>query len=255
MTSEERAAPDFGNWVSPTLIFVPLAVALFFIITAFFVTFFFLVIAALFIVTFIYFWYAYHKFSVRGGNVQDSLRSLVVDHLKWDGRGKAIDIGCGNGALAIKVAQKYPGASVTGIDYWGKEWGYSAKACGYNAAAAGVADRVSFTRASAVKLPFDDGYFDSAVSNLVFHEVHDARNKKDVVRETMRVVKKGGCFSFQDLFLLRNVYGDINRFLEEIRGWGISEVYFIDTSKSGFIPKALKAPFMIGKIGVIYGRK
>jgi SAM-dependent methyltransferase len=255
MAKTNHPDPDYGNWVSLTLIFVPLAVALFFLAIACVITLFFLIAFILFLIPFFYFWYAYYRFSVRGGNIQDRLRSLVVDHLEWDGRGKAIDIGCGNGALAIKVAERFINAEVTGIDSWGKQWGYSMKSCRDNADKAGVSPRVSFTHTSAVKLPYEDEYFDAAVSNLVFHEVHEARDKKEVVREALRVVKKGGCFSFQDLFLLQNVYGNIDDFLKEIRGWGISEVNFIDTSKSGFIPGPLRLPFMVGRIGIIHGRK
>jgi len=35
----------------------------------------------------------------------------------------------------------------------------------------------------------------------------------------------------------------------------IKDVKFIDTNKSTFIPKALRLPFMVGKIGIIYGEK
>lgn len=255
MVKDKPRGPDYGNWVSLTLIFIPLAVALFFLAIAFFISFFFLVATLFFLVPVIYFTYVHHKFSVKGGNIQDRLRSLVVDHLRWDGNGKAIDIGCGNGALAIKVAQKFPGAEVTGIDYWGKQWGYSLKSCESNAQHAGVDSRVSFKHASAVKLPYEDEHFDTAVSNLVFHEVHDAKDKKEVVKEAFRVLKKGGHYSFQDLFMLRSVYGNIDDFLDEIRGWGICEVNFNDTSRSPFIPGGLKLPFMIGKIGIIYGKK
>ena len=43
--------------------------------------------------------------------------------------------------------------------------------------------------------------------------------------------------------------------MNEIKSWGIKEIKFVDTSKSTFIPMALKLPFMIGKIGIIYGEK
>jgi SAM-dependent methyltransferase len=255
MQKNNQALPDYGNWVSKNNIYVPLAAALFFLAIAFFLNPFFLIAFGFFLLPVFYFTYSHYKFSTGGGDIQNRLRSLVPDYLKWDGKGKIIDIGCGNGALTIKIAQKYPGASVTGLDYWGRQWDYSAKACESNAQHAGVGAMVTFSRASADKLPFADGYFDAAVSNLVFHEVHEAKDKKEVVREAFRVLKKGGDFAFQDLFLLKNIYGDIDVFLETIRSWGISEVHFMDTSKSSFIPRALKLPFMVGRIGIIYGKK
>lgn len=114
---------------------------------------------------------------------------------------------------------------------------------------------MTFQRASASALPFQDGFFDAAVSNFVFHEVKDVPDKKLVVREALRVVKKGGRFAFQDLFLLQSVYGEIGALLEAIRDWGVEEVAFVDTSNSDFIPQALKLPMMLGRIGIIYGKK
>jgi len=128
--------------------------------------------------------------------------------LEWSSEGQALDIGCGNGALTIKLANRFPGARVTGIDYWGEKWAYSKNTCEANAKAEKVADRVVFQKASATKLPFEDEHFDVAVSNLCFHEVGDAKDKREVIREALRVVKKGGKFAFQDLFLLKQVYGD-----------------------------------------------
>ena len=85
--------------------------------------------------------------------------------------------------------------------------------------------------------------------------MRDAKDKREVIREALRVIKKGGRFAFQDLFLSRELYGEIDDLLETIRGWGIAEVAFVDTSSSDFVPAALKLPFMLGKVGIIYGTK
>ena len=53
---------------------------------------------------------------------------------------------------------------------------------------------MTFQKASASKLPFADESFDVVVSNLTFHEVKDVKDKREVVREALRVVKKGGIF-------------------------------------------------------------
>jgi len=89
----------------------------------------------------------------------------------------------------------------------------------------------------------------------VFHEVRDVRDKNKLIEEALRVVKKGGWFVFQDLFLWKRVYGDLDDLLETIKDWGIETVEFIDTSKSDFIPKSMKLPFMLGTVGILYGRK
>ena len=71
----------------------------------------------------------------------------------------------------------------------------------------------------------------------------------------MRVVRESGWFVFQDLFLWRQVYGDADDLLDTIRSWGIESVELVDTSDSAFIPTALKLPFMLGTVGILYGRK
>lgn len=104
-------------------------------------------------------------------------------------------------------------------------------------------------------MPFDDEYFDAAVSNFVFHEVSDAKDKRELIREALRIVKKGGKFSFQDEFLIKQVFGDIDDLIAAIKNWGISKVEFVQTRDADFIPRALKLPFILGNIGLISGEK
>jgi len=245
---------DYGNWVSKRLIYMA-AVMTAICLGLSLLTPLFLIGVVLFVVLLIYFAYAYYKFSPNGGDVQSRIRGLVMKHVDWDGEGRAIDIGCGNGALAISVAKKYPGSHVTGIDYWGTQWDYAKELCTKNAEIEGVADRMAFQKASAVALPFPDGYFDLAVSNLVFHEVQDAKDKRDVIKEALRVIKKGGKFVFQDLFLVKMIYGEPDDLLNTIKGWGVENVEFVHTCNSDFIPRALRLPFMLGSIGIIYETK
>jgi len=155
----------------------------------------------------------------------------------------------------IGLAQRYPEARVTGIDYWDKSWGYSQRQCENNAAVEGVGDRTSFVRASASHLPFADESFDLVVSNLVFHEVKDSRDKRSLIKEALRVVKKGGAFALQDLFKLEPYFGKIDDLVAFLRESGAQEVHYEDTSKAPFIPRLLKLPFMVGTIGVLYGVK
>ncbi len=110
--------PDYGNWVSTKLLYVPgamsglfLALSLAFPIS--------IVGAVLFFLPFVYFAYARYKFSSNGGSIQSQVRNLVLDHLAWNSKGTVLDIGCGNGPLAIEAASRYPDAQVVGIDYWG----------------------------------------------------------------------------------------------------------------------------------------
>jgi SAM-dependent methyltransferase len=254
MSAKQTAEPEYGNWVSTKLIYGSIALSIpFFALSLVFPLF---VVGAIpFLLSFAYFAYARYMFSQRGGNLQALIRNLVVEHLDWGGEGKALDIGCGNAPLAIELAKRYPSAHVTGIDYWGGMWEYSKTVCERNAEIEGVANRVTFQKASASALPFDDESFDAAVSNLVFHEVGDVKDKRELIKEALRVVKTGGAFAFQDLFLLKRHFGEVDDLVAMIKSWGIKDVAFADTSESEFIPKALRLPFMVGRIGIIYGKK
>jgi SAM-dependent methyltransferase len=245
---------DYSNWVSTKLIYAPVAagvavLALSVVIPAL------IVAAALLFLAAGYFAYARYRFSPAGGNVQSQVQNLLLGRVDWTGQGKALDIGCGSGALTIRLAKEYPQARITGIDYWGGAWEYSKGLCERNAEIEGVAGRVDFQKASASALPSPDGCFDLAVSNLVFHEVGDAKDKREVMREALRVVRKGGRFAFQDLFQSKALYGDVDDLVVTMRGWGLAKVEYAKSSDAPFIPTALKLPFMLGTMSMLYGEK
>lgn len=249
-----KQKPDYGNWVSTRLFYITGVLSLIFIALCF-VSPFFVIGALFFILCVVYFMYAWRKFSPEGGNLQARIRDLVLDYLDWNGNGEALDIGCGNAPLAIAAAKKYKQSRVVGLDNWSGVWDYSQQSCEANAIIEGVSEQLTFQKASASNLPYEDGRFDAVVSNFVFHEVGDTKDKRELVKEALRVVKKGGVFAFQDLFLVQKIYGDIDNFLETIRSWGINSVHITKTNDLDFIPNALKLPFMVGEIGIIHGKK
>jgi SAM-dependent methyltransferase len=246
--------PDYGNWVSKKFIFTPAILSLVFLGLAFLVPIL-AVFSVLFFLIAAYFLLARYRFSPAGGDIQSKIIGLIMDHLEWDGQGRAVDIGCGNAPLSIRLARKYPNAQVTGIDYWGNNWDYAKQVCEQNARLEGVENRVTFQQASASALPSEEGAFDLAVSNLTFHEVSDTKDKRQVLREALRVVKPGGKFVFQDLFAWKTLYGTPEELVGSVKSWGIHKVEYIQTYNAPFIPSFLKLPFMVGKIGILYGEK
>jgi hypothetical protein len=118
-------------------IFAVLGVALLAVAFLFWVAF---IPAVVFFAVAGYFAYARYLFSPRGGNVQDKIWEKAIANLDWNGDGKALDVGCGNDALTIKLALKFAMAHVTGIDFWGERWEYSKGTCEANAKAAGVGE-------------------------------------------------------------------------------------------------------------------
>jgi SAM-dependent methyltransferase len=274
MGKPKEQEPDYGNWVPKRQIYVFGSIGfLSFVLSLAFLVFYlqdraglpslvlllgslvFAGVAVPFIVVSVCFMYVRLRLSPRRGNLQARVERLVLEHLDWNGKGEVLDIGCGNAPLSIAVAKKFPNARVIGIDYWGANWEYSKTVCERNAQIEGVAKRVKFRKASASALPFEDGSFDAAVSNLVFHEVKDSRDKRDVIREAFRILKKGGSFAFQDLFLRKGVYGEMDALLKTIRSWGIKQVEFLNTSKSELISGPLGFSFMLGTIGILHGKK
>jgi len=247
---------DYGNWVSSRLVLVPALLAVLLGVVAFLLLPVLSVLATIFLLCGLYFAYARYMFSPRGGDIQARVQALVLDHLAgWDGAGKVLDIGCGSAPLAIEITKAYPQAEVVGVDYWSRGWEYSVGVCERNANIEGVGGRIAFERASAVSLPYADEAFDVVVSNLVFHNIRDVEDNRELVKEALRVLKKGSRFVLQDLFLWKLVYGETDDLLAAIESWGVETVAFVDTSSSDFIPRALKLPFMLGTVGIIHGRK
>lgn len=257
--------PQYGNWVSSDLlkrmIILLAAIALADALLWIFVSGWYILKTLLALLTLlcmigtVYFLRARWLFAAEGGDIQNKILDELTNRITWNGTGEALDIGCGSGALSIRIAKKYPSSRVTGIDYWGSGWSYCKEQCDKNARIEGVESRLSFRQASASALPFEDESFNLVVSNLTFHEVKDSASKLDVVKEALRVVKTGGEFVFQDLFLLRKYYGTTEDLIAAVQEMGVQDVHFVDTGKASFIPKALKLPFMVGTLSLLYGVK
>ena len=257
--------PQYGNWVPPRMIRACTVLAAILLIVEGELWIFtdgqaalkiiIALLALFFIACVVYFRCARRLFSPEGGDIQNKVLDLLVSRIEWDGQGRALDIGCGSGALAVKIAKQYPQARITGLDYWGRDWGYAKAQCERNAALEGVETQTDFTQGSADALPFADDTFDLAVSNMTFHEVKTTKNKIDLIKEALRVLKPGGTFVFQDLFLLKSYFGAPDELTAAVQAMGVQEVHFENTSTAPFIPTALKLPFMLGAMGVLWGVK
>jgi len=199
--------------------------------------------------------YSYYQLSSHGRNLQSRIHELLIQNLKWDGKGKLLDIGCGGGSLIIKAAKAFEEASLVGIDYWGDNWEYSKQLCEYNAQLEGVDCRIEFIKASASKLPFGEGEFDAIVSCLTFHEVEDEADKIKVIKEALRVVKQDGVFVFIDIFLDEKKYGGYNELQYKLKDLDIAEFSMIRLDEMIKLSAIMKLKKVLGYATVIIGKK
>lgn len=167
--------------------------------------------------------------------------------------GVGLDVGCGSGALTIACAKRNPQGSMVGIDRWGPEYAsFSKKLCEKNAQAEGV-NNVSFQRGDACKLDFADETFDAVTSNYVYHNI-TGKNKQELLRETLRVLKKGGTFAIHDMMEPVR-YGDMEKFVQELKAEGYEDVRLIKTSDGMFMTPGEAKLMMLAGSTLLLGRK
>lgn len=251
---------DYGNWVRKknlyvlgigtfgvaVLNFFPLGFLLHFVVT---------IVFAILFISFIIPLYAYVMFSQWGGRFQDRLYHLIIRCLAPTVKGRVLDIGSGNGVLAVKLAQQHGEVEVMSIDYWGNNWEYSKDVCEKNARLAEVDGRVHFQRGDAAALDFAPDTFDVVISNLTFHEVRSVADKRAVMQEALRVLKSGGAFAFIDYFYAAKFYGQPLEFENYLRALHLTEFECKPLRDVIAVPLLLRHPNALGKVGIVCGRK
>jgi SAM-dependent methyltransferase len=129
-------------------------------------------------------------------------RSDLFDAIPWRGDERVLDVGCGRGLLLVGAARRLTTGSAVGIDIWDHTLlsGNRPAATLANAAAEGVADRVTLREGDARHLPFPDAGFDVVLSSLMLHHMsHSGRT--EALREMVRVLRPGGRLAILDAFL------------------------------------------------------
>ncbi len=255
-----EAPLDYGNWIRRRRLLIlglcTLGVAaLFFIPLGSLYRVAVTVLFALLFTSFLFPLYAYLMFSQNGGKLQDKVYNVLIQRLGATVKGQVLDIGSGNGVLAVKLAQRMSDVEVVGVDSWGKDWEYSKEVCEKNARAATVDDRVHFRKGDAAALDFAPDTFDGAISNLTFHEVQSVADKRTLVREALRIVKPGGTFAFIDYFYDAKYYGNASDFENYLQGLHLAQCKCRPLRDEMDIPLLLRHPRVLGKVGMIYGRK
>ena len=197
---------------------------------------------------------AYRAFSYDG---ERKLSRQVIDgtaaYITLPKGGVGLDIGCGSGALTIACAKRNPQGRMIGIDRWGKEYAsFSLPLCQNNAKAEG-APNTEFRQGDATKLNFPNETFDAVTSNYVYHNITGA-DKQALLLETLRVLKKGGCFAIHDLMSPRR-YGDMQAFVKKLKDMGYAQVELIDTTDGKFMSKSEAKRLMLTGSTLPVGKK
>jgi SAM-dependent methyltransferase len=157
----------------------------------------------------------------------------IAGYVRLPDGGKGLDVGCGSGALTIAVAKANPQGEMLGVDLWsGGYTCFTQAQCVVNARHEGV-ENTRFQKGSAVNLDFPDETFDAVTSNYVYHNIA-GKDKQMLLRETLRVLKKGGTFAIHDLMSPRR-YGDMEKFVRQLRQEGYADVHLIDTTRGMFM--------------------
>lgn len=107
---------------------------------------------------------------------------------------RALDLGCGRGAVLIQAARLLPRGHVTGVDLWSTkdQSGNAEDRARRNTEAEGVSSRVDLVTGDMRDLPFDDASFDLVVSSLAVHNVPDETGRAQAIGEAYRVLAPGG---------------------------------------------------------------
>ncbi|MBV9162336.1 MAG: methyltransferase domain-containing protein [Pseudonocardiales bacterium] len=122
----------------------------------------------------------------------DRLTDLMTEKLKVRAGNHVLDIGCGIGGPGVRIA-RLTGARVTGISVSQEQ----IRLANCLAASAGVAERVVFQWANAMKLPFPAQSFDAAIALESFFHMPD---RGHVLAQICRSLRPGGRLALTDSF-------------------------------------------------------
>ena len=120
-------------------------------------------------------------YELQMGRHSRSLAPLLIAFAAPRAKGKALDVGCGTGNLAVELAKNADLTSIEAFDFSPPYIAY--------AKARGADSRINFQTADACAMPFADGTFDLTLSMLVLAFIPEPQR---AVREMVRVTKPGG---------------------------------------------------------------
>jgi SAM-dependent methyltransferase len=121
---------------------------------------------------------AYERFL---GRRSRSLAEKLLDFAAFGDDGALLDVGCGTGSLSAAMAARWPQRRIVGVDF--------SQAFLAFARSRGLGDAVVFERGDATALPYADGTFAGAATQLVLNFIPDCDT---AVAQMRRVTRSDG---------------------------------------------------------------
>lgn len=139
------------------------------------------------------------------GRYSRPLAEAFVDFARLPETGRALDVGCGTGALTAVLVGRFGQTEVAAVD----------PSPQFVEATAARFHWADVRHGTAEALPFDDDLFDATLAELVFHFMTDAAAG---AREMVRVTRPGGVVAacVWDLENARGPYSPFLRAVEEV---------------------------------------
>ena len=182
---------------------------------------------------------------------EDQMAVKVAEYIDIPSGGKGLDIGCGNGALTIACALGNPRAKILGIDDWSGLFSSGKRDCEKNAEKAKVTN-VSFEKGELTTLDFEDETFDAVFSNYGFNSLPG--NKQVLMREALRVLKKGGVFAFHDMMPSAK-FGNMRLFVSQLRKEGFEDARVMRTDEDLFMSPSEAKKMKLRFSTLVIGKK
>jgi len=118
-------------------------------------------------------------------------RKILLEQAKIRAGDRILDLGCGTGTFTVMVKNRYPTASVTGIDGDPDILVMARR----KTKAAGI--DVALDEGMSFSMPYPKNEFDTVFSSLFFHHLK-SEEKVRTMKEVYRVLKPGGKFHVCD---------------------------------------------------------
>lgn len=108
---------------------------------------------------------------------------MILQNVELKAGDRVLDVGCGTGIFAGRIARQYPGANVVGLDLSPGMLQIARHNCKH------LDENVQFVEGDSEHLPFADDSFDVVTC---VHSFHHYPNKHRVLAEMERVLRPGG---------------------------------------------------------------